>query len=100
MSDANILYKVLEAPIVTEKSTLCLEKSNQVVFRVAPWANKLQIKSAVEKLFKVDVVSVKTVSVKGKIKRFGRLTGKRKDTKKAMVRLKDGQSIDFFNAGA
>ncbi|MGN7611631.1 50S ribosomal protein L23 [Magnetococcales bacterium HHB-1] len=99
MSDPYTLYQVLMAPHVTEKATLCLERSNQVAFKVAPWANKVQIKMAVEKLFKVDVVSVKTYNVKGKKKRFGQIQGQRKDWKKALVRLKEEQSVDFFPEG-
>lgn len=100
MSDPYTLYKVLEAPHVTEKSTHCLEKGNQVVFRIAPWANKAQVKAAVEKMFEVKVMNVQTLNVKGKNKRFGRLTGKRKDWKKAIVRLEEGQNIEelFPNA--
>lgn len=94
-----ILYKVLEAPMVTEKSTMCLEQGNQVVFEVATWANKPQIKAAVEKLFSVEVLAVQTVSVKGKNKRFGRIMGRRKDWKKAVVRLAEGQSIELFPKG-
>ncbi|MBF0369245.1 MAG: 50S ribosomal protein L23 [Magnetococcales bacterium] len=95
MSDQTTLFKVLRAPRVTEKATLCLEKGNQVVFEVATWANKPQIKAAIEKFFDVNVVSIQTVNVKGKNKRFGRLMGRRNDWKKAVVRLQEGQSIDF-----
>ncbi|MBF0382614.1 MAG: 50S ribosomal protein L23 [Magnetococcales bacterium] len=96
MSDQYSLYNVLFAPKITEKSTLCNERGNQVVFKVATWANKIQIKAAVEKLFSVEVVSVQTMNNKGKNKRFGQIMGKRNDWKKAVVRLKEGQSIDFF----
>ena len=99
MSDQYSLYNVLSAPKVTEKTTLCNEKGNQVIFKVATWANKMQITAAVEKLFSVDVVSIQTMNVKGKSKRFGQTMGRRNDWKKAIVRLKEGQSIDFF-AGA
>jgi large subunit ribosomal protein L23 len=99
MSDQYSLYKVLSAPKVTEKSTLCSEKGNQVIFEVAKTANKMQIKAAVEKLFDVEVVSVQTLIVKGKSKRFGQTMGRRNDWKKAIVRLKEGQTVDFF-AGA
>ena len=99
MSDQYSLYKVLSAPKVTEKSTLCNEKGNQVVFEVDKKANKMQIRAAVEKLFDVEVVSVQTMNIKGKTKRFGQTTGRRNDWKKAIVRLKEGQSVDFF-AGA
>ena len=96
MSDPYLLYKVLDAPKVTEKATLCLAQGNQIVFRAAPWANKFQIKAAVEKMFSVKVVSVQTAVVKGKRKQVGRIAGRRKDWKKAVVRLEDGQSIDFY----
>lgn len=96
MSDPYTLYKVLEAPHITEKSTLCLERANQVVFKIAPWANKSQVKAAVEKMFKVKVLGVQTMNVKGKTKRFGRLNGKRKDWKKAIVRLEEGENIELF----
>lgn len=96
MSDSTELFQVLRAPRVTEKSTFCLEQGNQVVFRVAPNSNKFQIKAAVEKMFKVDVLAVQTANTKGKKKRAGKAMGQRKDWKKAVVRLKEGQSIDFF----
>ena len=87
------LYNVLRAPVITEKATLGSE-NNQVVFKVADDANKHEIKVAVETLFKVSVESVKTVVVKGKEKRFRGRIGHRSDFKKAIVRLKDGDSID------
>nr|CRH06678.1 50S ribosomal protein L23 [Candidatus Magnetococcus massalia] len=96
----NALYKVLLAPLVTEKSTMVLERSNSVSFKVATWANKKQVKEAVEKIFNVEVESVKTINQNGKIKRFGRVEGKRSDWKKAMVKLKEGQSIDLMDQGA
>lgn len=90
------LYHVLQAPLINEKSTMCLERANQVVFRVAPWANKFQIKAAVEKLFKVEVEDVQTMNRKGKGKRVGKVMGRRGDWKKALVRLKESHSIDFY----
>lgn len=96
MTDRYELYKVLQAPVINEKATMCLEKANQVTFSVATWANKLQIKAAVEKMFKVEVVAVQTMNFQGKSKRFGKLMGRRADWKKALVRLKDNQSIDFY----
>lgn len=95
MSDPYTLYEVIRAPHITEKATLCLERGNQYVFRVATWANKAQIKAAVEKMFQVSVLKVQTMNVKGKEKRFGRLTGRRKDWKKAVVRLQEDQSIEI-----
>lgn len=89
------LYKVLVGPHVSEKATRLAEKYNQVVFKVAPDAQKSEIKQAVEKLFNVNVESVQVVNVKGKTKRTIRGLGKRSDQKKAYVTLAEGQSIDF-----
>lgn len=88
------LYDVIVRPIVTEKSTAGLEH-NKVQFKVAATATKPRIKQAVETLFGVEVKSVNTVTVKGKTKRFRGLPGKRSDVKKAIVTLKEGQTIDF-----
>ncbi|MEQ8745775.1 50S ribosomal protein L23 [Pyruvatibacter sp.] len=87
------LYQVLEAPVITEKSTLAGE-NNQVVFRVPLEATKPQVKEAVETLFKVKVAAVNTLRIKGKQKRFRGTLGKRSDIKKAIVTLADGHSID------
>jgi large subunit ribosomal protein L23 len=89
------LLKVVLAPHVSEKATLAAENNNTVVFKVLKDANKEEIKAAVEKLFEVEVNSVRTVNVKGKTKRHGQSFGKRKDWKKAYVVLKEGQEIDF-----
>lgn len=89
------LYKVLMGPHISEKSTLAADTGNQVVFKVAVDADKAEVKQAVEGLFDVEVESVSILNVKGKSKRFGRFNGRRKDWKKAYVRLKDGQDIDF-----
>lgn len=86
---------VLRAPLVTEKTSRMAEQDNVIAFEVEKTANKDQIRRAVESLFKVDVVGVSTVLVKGKTKRFGRMQGRRSDWKKAYVRLADGQTIDF-----
>lgn len=98
MSDFNGLFQVLLAPRVTEKSTFCQGQGNQVVFKVALDSNKLQIRAAVEKMFDVNVLAVQTSHVRGKKKRLGKIMGQRKDWKKAIVRLKEGQSIDFFES--
>lgn len=97
MSAANQerLYQVILAPIISEKGTFVADKYEQVAFRVAPDASKPEIKAAVEFLFKVQVDSVQVLNVKGKQKRFGRFTGRRKDWKKAYVCLKPGQQIEF-----
>ncbi len=89
------IFKVLLGPHVSEKSTIAAEVGNQVVFKVATDATKLEIKKAVESLFEVEVAQVRTVCVKGKTKRTKFGMGKRNDWKKAYVRLNDGQDIDF-----
>ncbi|WP_036666494.1 50S ribosomal protein L23 [Paludibacterium yongneupense] len=94
------LLQVILAPVVSEKSTFVAEKNQQVVFRVATDATKPEIKAAVELLFSVKVESVSTVNVKGKVKRFGRSFGRRKDWKKAYVSLVQGQEIDLTGAAA
>ncbi len=91
--EAEILYDVIQAPLITEKSTMTSE-FNQVTFRVPMWATKPQIKKAVETLFKVDVKGVNTLIQKGKVKRFRGEIGQRNTTKKAIVTLAEGQSID------
>jgi large subunit ribosomal protein L23 len=87
---------VIKGPIITEKGTLVNEQSNQVVFRVDPRANKVEIRHAVERLFKVKVEKVRTSRVLGKIRRVGRHAGRRADWKKAYVTLAEGARIDFF----
>ena len=92
------LANVLRAPIVSEKSTNAAELSNQFVFKVLNSATKKQVKSAVEMMFDVEVDSVQVLNVKGKQKRMGRTLGKRSDWKKAYVKLKPGNDIDFSAA--
>lgn len=89
------LMQVLLAPQISEKATYIADKNEQVVFKVASDATKPEVKAAVELLFKVQVESVQIANVKGKVKRFGRMTGRRKDWKKAFVCLKPGQEINF-----
>ena len=89
------LMQIILAPIVTEKATVVAEKSNQVAFRVVADATKPEIKAAVELLFKVQVDSVQVLNRKGKVKRFGRFTGHRRNERKAYVSLKDGQEINL-----
>ncbi len=89
-------YEILTAPLITEKGTLVNELGNQVVFRVRPDANKLEIRRAVERLFKVKVTRVRTSNVLGKMRRVGRSIGRRPNWKKAYVTLGEGQRIDFF----
>lgn len=87
-------YDVLVRPLVTEKSTRIAEQ-NKVVFAIAPSATKRDVKQAVESLFNVTVKKVNTMNVEGKIKRFRGNLGQRRDTRKAIVTLAEGQSIDF-----
>lgn len=87
------LYDVIRVPVITEKSTVGSEQ-NRYTFKVATSATKEQIKRAVKLAFGVDAVSVSTIKVKGKVKRFKGLPGKRPDYKKAIVKLAEGQSID------
>jgi large subunit ribosomal protein L23 len=89
------LLKVILAPVISEKSTRVADKMNQVVFRVLPDATKREIGEAVASLFKVEVSGVQVLNVKGKVKRSGRVTGRRDNWKKAYVTLKPGQDIDF-----
>jgi len=89
------LMKVLIAPIISEKSTFVSEKSGQVMFRVIPDATKLEIKAAVELLFKVEVDSVQVLNRIGKIKRGGKVAGRRNHTRRAYVCLKAGQEISL-----
>ena len=89
------LYQVILTPHVSEKSTRVAEKNSQIVFRVRRDASKPVIKQAVEKMFNVQVESVTVTNVKGKEKKFGKTPGRRQDWKKAYVRLKPGQDINF-----
>jgi len=87
------MYEVIRRPLVTEKSTMASEH-NQVAFEVAVDATKIEIKAALEALFKVKVKAVNTLNQKGKVKRFRGRPGKRSDVKKAIVTLVEGQTID------
>jgi len=88
--------RIIRKPLVTEKSTQQKETGNQYAFEVDRNANKVEIQFAIERLFKVRVVQVRTSNVLGKVKRLGRRFGKRPDWKKAIVTLKEGDRIDFF----
>lgn len=90
------IYSVVKKPHVTEKTSLGSEASNTIALVVDRDANKIEIKQAVESLFKVDVTSVRTVVMAGKVKRVGRSLGKRQNWKKAYITLKEGQTVDFF----
>ncbi len=86
---------IIKAPVVTEKSATIGQDLNQYAFFVDPKANKTEIKEAIEKLFKVNVESIKTINVHPKNKRVGRYTGLTNRKKKAIVTLKDGQTIEL-----
>lgn len=94
MSVAARHYDSIVSPIITEKSTI-LSENNQVVFEVAIDATKPEIKEAIEQLFSVSVTAVNTLKLKGKTKRFRGIAGRRKDVKKAIVTLEDGDTIDI-----
>ena len=94
------LLKVLAEPHVSEKGALLADNHRQIVFKVARDATKPEIKGAVEMMFNVKVKAVSVLNVKGKTKRFGRLSGRRSDWKKAYVTLQDGYDIDFHGTGA
>jgi large subunit ribosomal protein L23 len=89
-------YKIIRRPLVTEKSTINKEANNQLVFEVAPRANKVEIRRAIELIFNVRVLKVRTIQVIGKKKRVGRIIGKRRNWKKAIVTLGPGERIEFF----
>ena len=86
-------YDIIKSPAITEKGTLVSDK-NQVVFKVHRDATKPEIKAAVEELFKVKVLSVNTLTRKGKTKHFRGIKGKQQDVKKAIIRLAEGDKID------
>lgn len=83
--------------LMTEKGAQLRETHNQYMFKVSPEANKIEIAGAIEEIFKVDVVDVRTMNVLGKFKRLGRTAGRRSSWKKAVITLKQGQTIDLFD---
>ncbi len=89
-------YEIILGPVDTEKGNIQKEELNKLTFEVAKSANRVQIRKAIESVFDVKVASVRTLNVKGKIKRRGRILGKRKDWKKAVVTLVPGHRIKFF----
>jgi large subunit ribosomal protein L23 len=95
---ADRLMNVVLAPVVSEKSTFVADKNRQYVFRVADKATKPEIKAAIELMFKTKVEGVTVLNVRGKERRFGRLSGRRRNWKKAYVRLAAGQEINFASA--
>ena len=91
--------QIIRRPLVTEKSTIERENGNVITFEVDGNANKIQVKQAVEELFKVKVEDVRLFNVRGKMKRMGRFVGKRRDWRKAYVRLKEGEKAPEFIEG-
>jgi large subunit ribosomal protein L23 len=90
------VHDVIRKPLVTEKSNIGREASNVVTLAVDPRANKHEIARAVEQLFDVSVVEVRTMRMPRKTRRVGRYAGRKPEWKKALVRLAEGQSIEFF----
>ncbi len=88
--------EIIQAPLITEKGSLLGETTHQVLFRVRPDANKIEVKKAIETLFKVSVIKVRTARYLGKVRRVGRNSGRKPQWKKAYVTLKEGDKIDFF----
>ncbi|PYQ61444.1 MAG: 50S ribosomal protein L23 [Acidobacteria bacterium] len=92
--------QIIRRPLVTEKSSIMREEGQNVIaFEVDPKANKIEVKDAVEALFKVKVQDVRLFNVRGKVKRMGRYAGKRRDWRKAYVRLKEGEKAPDFIEG-
>lgn len=90
------LHNVILRPVVTEKSNIAREESHEVTFAVDPHANKHEIRRATEMLFSVEVVEVRTMRMPRKSRRVGRFLGRKSEWKKAIVRLAEGQTIEFF----
>ncbi len=91
-----ISHEIIIRPLITEKTSIQKELHNQLSFEVDRRANRIEIKQAVESIFNVRVAAVKTMQITGKTKQRGRITGKRRDWKKAIVKLMPGERIDFF----
>jgi large subunit ribosomal protein L23 len=89
-------YDIIKRPLITEKTSIQKEDYNQISFEVDRKANRVEIKRAIENIFKVNVDTVRTMQVKGKTKQRGRVVGKRRNWKKAVVKLMPGERIDFF----
>jgi large subunit ribosomal protein L23 len=90
------IQEVIRRPVVTEKGVALKEEARTMCFEVAPGANKIQIRAAVERVFKVKVEEVRTVNGVGKLRRRGRFSGYRSDWKKAYVKLRKGQKIPEY----
>jgi large subunit ribosomal protein L23 len=91
-----ISHEIIIRPLITEKTSIQKELNNQLSFEVDRRANRIEIKQAIESIFNVRVAAIKTMQVSGKTKQRGRITGKRRDWKKAIVKLMPGERIDFF----
>jgi large subunit ribosomal protein L23 len=89
-------YDIIIRPVVTEKTNIQKEVANQVTFEVDRKANRIEVRRAIERIFNVRVTNVRTMQVRGKFKRRGRVLGKRRDWKKAIVTLRPGERIEFF----
>ncbi len=89
-------HQIIRRPLITEKGTELKNQANHYLFEVARDANKIEIKRAIESLFRVKVLQVRTISVQGKEKRVGRYVGRTPNWKKAVATLKEGDSIEFF----
>ena len=89
-------HDIIQAPLISEKGSLLAESTEQVLFKVRPDANKIEVKKSVEALFKVRVVKVRMARYLGKVRRIGRNLGRRPQWKKAYVTLREGDKIDFF----
>ncbi len=90
------LYTVVKKPLFTEKGSALKESDNKLLIEVAMDSNKLEIKKAIEEIFKVKVEKVATIKAHGKWKRYGKSIGKRSDRKKALITLKKGEKLDFI----
>ena len=91
-----VIYEVIKRPLFTEKGMDMKERENKVLIQVHPDANKHEIKQAMEEIFKVKVEKVATVSIQGKLRRYGKFVGRKSDKKKAIVTLKKGEKLDFI----
>jgi len=91
-----IEYDVIKRPVITEKTNIQKEDANQITFEVDRKANRVEIRRAVERIFNVRVAGVRTMQIKGKVKQRGRIVGRRRNWKKAIVTLMPGERIDFF----
>lgn len=89
-------YQIIKKPLITEKATKQKEQANQLTFEVDRHANKILVRNAIENIFKVKVLSVTVINVKGKKRMVGRNAGRKPDWKKAIVRLAPGENIEFF----